>query len=87
MFLAPALPTQSTEFDEGQRIEIAGKETRCLDRDARILRIIDGCAWVTIDGADLILKAGERLKLMPGAGEAVISPLGQRILIYEITRR
>ncbi len=49
----------------------------------RMLRVLAGCAWVSLGGIDHILTPGEQLTIPPSAGTAVVSALGDNTLIME----
>ena len=55
------------------------------------LRVVSGLAWVTLsdgphgwreDSGDLLLQAGQSLRIAPGQ-HAVVEPLGQQALQYQ----
>ena len=55
------------------------------------LRVVSGLAWVTLsdgphgwreDSGDLLLQAGQSLRIAPGKHE-VVDPLGQQALQYQ----
>lgn len=47
-------------------------------------QVLSGVAWVTIEGKDLILHSGERLKFESKRTVALISALGKQQLIVEV---
>lgn len=47
-------------------------------------QVLSGVAWVTIEGKDLILRSGEKLKFESKKAVAIISALGKQQLIVEV---
>lgn len=47
-------------------------------------QVLSGVAWVTIEGKDLILHSGEKLKFESKQTVALISALGKQQLIVEV---
>jgi hypothetical protein len=47
-------------------------------------QVLSGVAWVTIEGKDLILCSGEKLKFESKKAVALISALGKQQLIVEV---
>lgn len=47
-------------------------------------QVLSGVAWVTIEGKDLILHCGEKLKFESKQAVAIISALGKKQLIVEV---
>lgn len=65
------------------KIELMNGYVRDEKRESQVLRIVSGTAWVSMDGEDIVLQAGEELKLSHGKYDAVISPAGSDPLVYE----
>lgn len=59
-------------------------ETRHIKTDAQTIHIVSGQAWVSYEGEDHILKSGDLLAISKGDYAAVISPLGNHDLVYEL---
>ena len=47
-------------------------------------QVLSGVAWVTLEGKDLILHSGEKLKFESKKAVAIISALGKKQLIVEV---
>lgn len=62
----------------------SNSDVRTLRASGQTVRVIQGIAWVTLDGADIILHPGDNVYLRPGASPATISRLGSEMLVYEI---
>jgi mannose-6-phosphate isomerase-like protein (cupin superfamily) len=75
--------THTMEPLSKSKIELMTGYVRDEKRESQTLRIVSGTAWVTMDGEDFVLKAGEELKLSHGKHDAVVSPTGDEPLIYE----
>lgn len=65
-----------------RRLDIG--DVAALPRADQVVRVISGCAWVTLNQDDLIIRSGERMTLYPGKYAPVISALGDNQLVYEI---
>ncbi len=59
-------------------------ETLSIARRGQTLCIVSGCAWVTLDGQDTTLLAGEEMILNPGKDAAVVSALEEQAVIYRL---
>ncbi len=55
-----------------------------INRMGQKLRVISGSAWITFDGEDMFVLAGEEIVLEPGMYPAVISALKGQPLVYQI---
>jgi hypothetical protein len=75
--------THSMEPLTKSKIELMSGYVRDEKRESQTLRIVSGTAWVSMDGEDIVLQAGEELKLSHGKYDAVVSPTGDEPLIYE----
>jgi hypothetical protein len=80
------LPARATErpHQRATRIQLVGRDAYSLPARGQILRVVSGCAWVSLDGKDTIVQCGEVLKLAPTEHGAVISALGPQPLVYEV---
>ncbi|MBI5668654.1 MAG: hypothetical protein HZC41_11665 [Chloroflexi bacterium] len=65
-----------------RRLEIGDVAT--LPRTDQVVRVISGCAWITLNRDDLVVQSGERVTLYPGKYAPVISAVGNSQLVYEI---
>lgn len=64
-------------------VESSG-DVRTLRAAGQTVRVIQGIAWVTLDGADIVLRPGDSAYLRPGAPAAIISRLSSKMLTYEV---
>jgi hypothetical protein len=48
------------------------------------IRVLSGCAWLTLAGRDIILTQGDQLSLAKNKDFALVSALGQNPLVFEI---
>ena len=65
-------------------IELLGNETYRLEPQEQIIWVLSGWAWITLDGADQIVREGEDMLVKPGKDEAIISSLHSASLVFEI---
>ncbi len=66
------------------RVMLMGREILSIPAGNRRLRIRSGRAWVTVDGRDLTLVRGQEVGLVPRAGKAVVSTLGEMPVVVEL---
>lgn len=83
MFVVSGEQTPSAELRPGEYQLVPG-ETLNIPRMGQLLRVISGCAWITFDGEDMILSAGQEMVLQPGEDVAVISALAGEPLVYRV---
>lgn len=55
-----------------------------LQSNSGFVRVVSGCAWLTIDDKDYILCKGEESPLPPSRFPILISGMGKSALVYEI---
>lgn len=55
-----------------------------LPRGVANLRVVDGAGWVSVAGGDLILAAGDRVRLPRHTDLALVSALQQSPLVLEV---
>jgi hypothetical protein len=65
-------------------IWLRGNATRQIKRTGQRLKVIDGCAWVTFEGQDQVVRSGEELRLGAGRDAAVISGLDVSVLVFTV---
>ena len=66
------------------RVVLMEGEALKLPRGSILLRILSGTAWVSQDGLDTFLQAGDRFRPVAGSDPAVVSPLGTLPLLVEM---
>ncbi len=65
------------------KIELMNGYVRSEKRESQVLRIVAGKAWISMEGNDILLEAGQELKLSHGNHQALISPIGEEPMVYE----
>lgn len=55
-----------------------------LPEGTRHVRIQNGHAWLSVQGRDVVLGPGERTALNTSAEAAIVSPLGNAMLVLEV---
>lgn len=83
-WIEQVLPRANGHNSKPVALRIRQGEVRNLPRDGRRLRIISGEAWLTMDGRDHILEAGQALVLGRGREKALVSPTNGSSLRLEI---
>jgi hypothetical protein len=76
-----ALSSKSTAEDRAFRIVLLPGELLRVPKARRSLRVISGAAWVSHNGRDYELGAGEALPLDRTRHEALISAEGQPLFL------
>lgn len=61
----------------------AGHNLRLKSQD-QTLMVIGGCAWVSVGGEDVVLLHGDSLTLNKGRGDAYVSALGGKSVMFEV---
>jgi hypothetical protein len=68
-----------------QRFTLPGKQAQTIRTNkVKTLRIEAGCAWISYDGKDYLIKAGETLTLPVSHYPAVISSADRRRVAYSV---
>jgi hypothetical protein len=70
--------------DYANIIELYKHQTYQLEAHTQIVRVLSGCAWITISGKDQIVPAGEDVLLTPGKENPIISSVISTPLAFEI---
>jgi hypothetical protein len=65
-------------------IELNGDETYVLDSYAQLIHVLNGSAWITINGEDRIVGQDEDTYIESCRGQAIISSLNHSPLVFEI---
>jgi len=58
--------------------------TRKLPQTCQLIRVLSGCAWISINGQDVIVESGNEIHLSKGEYEGVISNLCDDVLVYHL---
>lgn len=76
-----------------KRLSAARRMVRLILRHNEVLRlppagqelqVIWGVAWITVNGRDIFLASGERLRLPTRGDTALVSALGRQSVILEV---
>ncbi len=70
--------------DSALRMVLLEGEALRLPRSRMRVRVLSGTAWITQQGEDKLLPEGEALALSAAADQAVISPIGNVPLLFEM---
>lgn len=70
--------------DAPQILELDGFEVFRLRQDAQVIRVLSGCAWITVAGKDIFVPRGEDVHLMPERDVTLISSPNRRPLVFEV---
>lgn len=65
---------------------LSGYRLMRLPRKDQTVEVLMGTAWLTMDGEDYILQAGETLQLTPGGDFALVSSLQQKRLVLAVSQ-
>ncbi len=74
----------SPAVERSQTVRLGAGGVRTLQRASQVIRVVSGCAWITLDGDDIVLCSGQAVRLVPGKHPAVISGPSDYPVIYEI---
>jgi hypothetical protein len=58
--------------------------TRKLPQTCQLIRVLSGCAWISINGQDIIVESGHEIHLVAGEYAGVISNLCDDLLVYNL---
>lgn len=70
-----------------QIIELDGFEVYRLERRSQVVRVLAGCAWITVAGKDVFVPRGEEMPLWPEREYSIISSPNFRPLVFEVEFR
>ena len=70
-----------------RRFTIVRGETRRLPNTFRHIKVVNGCAWVSYAGQDMILIPGDTAEFNQNADFPVISAMGHTPLVIEVPGR
>lgn len=82
-----ALPIFAPAASPADPIRLEPWQQRRLPNSVVRIRVIQGMAWVTSEGQDVIVREGETLALPKQPFPAVISALGAAPVLFEETYR
>ena len=81
---SPSPDERDVADSELQVFQLSKGNVHTLEHSCQVIRVIAGCAWITLNGKDIILESGCEIHLDPGEHSAVISNLCDDLLEYEI---
>jgi hypothetical protein len=58
--------------------------THKLPQTCQLIRVLSGCAWISINGEDIIVESGQEIHLAAGEYAGVISNLCDDLLVYNL---
>jgi hypothetical protein len=58
--------------------------TRELPKTCQLIRVLSGCAWISINGEDIIVESGHEVHLAGGEYAGIISNLCDELLVYQV---
>jgi hypothetical protein len=67
-----------------QIFRLSKGSVRELQHSRHVIRVVAGCAWITLKGEDIIVENGHEIHLDPGEDTGVISNLCDDLLVYEV---
>src|SRR5262245_38002685 len=70
--------------DYANIIELRNRQTYQLEAHTQIIRVLSGCAWVTVSGTDNVIPEGSEVVIIPNGDHPVISSLNSAPLSFEI---
>ena len=77
----------NTKLDYGDPIRIEACDLVRFDGKAQRITVVDGLAWITAEGKDIIANAGEKLILDGSREPILISALRDRALMVRVSRK
>ena len=78
-------PGERDTADSALRVfQLSKGSVHKLERSCQVIRVIAGCAWITLNSQDIIVESGHEIRLDPGEHSAVISNLCDDLLVYKI---
>ncbi len=77
--------TEAIAYDNAaQIIELDGFAVFRLKRQTQLIRVLSGCAWITLAGEDIFVPRGQEILLPAGRECLIISSPNSRPLVFEI---
>ena len=70
----------------GQTVRLAGRDTLNLGSQSVVIVVKTGVAWITANGIDHVLAAGQTLSLPALAHPAIVSAAGRDGVSFDIRR-
>jgi len=67
-----------------ERINLTENQHLTLSHKVNFVRVLNGSAWISYQGKDIVLKSGEMLELEPGRDITIVSALGHKPVELEV---
>lgn len=71
-------------FETTGHLIVARKQPYRLAETVRAVRVLSGCAWLTVKGRDIIVPQGEMVVLDGADGGAIISSVNKQPVMLEL---
>ena len=78
--------TASNFSDVSRRFSLSAGQVLRLKNTVREISVLSGCAWVSYNGQDIVLGAGEQTRFELNRDVPVISALSTAPLLFETSR-
>lgn len=82
-FIVRNEPTPPFTLQSGEQ-GLAYGDVATIKRTGQTLRVITGKGWITFDGEDKVVLAGQEIVLEPGIDAAVVTALEDEPLVYRL---
>ncbi len=83
----PASPWDDRYIKDGelrQIVELTAGKAYTLVHPTQVIRVVQGNAWITLDGDDYVLKEGQEVMVPVQKEPAVISSPDSKPLVFEV---
>ena len=77
---------RSTPQPNVRQVTIQETDAYTLPRDTQRIRVVKGCAWVSVANEDLFVAKGETLQLRADRTGVVVTAIGRKPLNLELLR-
>lgn len=77
-------PRSGYDRQPGEIIELNGLETHRLESQPQLIRVLHGCAWITVNAQDSVVPCDEIALLAPGREHPIISSANRHRLVFEV---
>ncbi|MFN8417631.1 MAG: hypothetical protein U0528_00045 [Anaerolineae bacterium] len=82
-----AIGDRSEASDSNKPLRLLILPRECLSLQIKlgqeVVRVVSGCAWISYEGKDIVLTAGDQQQFERGRFNAVITATGKQQLIIE----
>lgn len=78
-------PSAAGEIDSSHEVfKLTKGNTRALPQTCQLIRVLSGCAWISLNGEDIIVENGHEIHLAKGEYMGVISNVCDDLLVYTL---